>query len=357
MVIKGVVKSVLEEAMNRGATDIHIVVGTYPTFRINKELISLEKFDIMKREELDKLIETVLDKDEYELLLKNKVYDTSFSVFGVGRFRANFYSQRNTFAITFRILPFEIPSLEQLKLPSSIRKFANTNKGLYLVTGTTGSGKSTTLASIVDLINKEQNCHIVTIEDPIEYLHTHKQSIVTQREVNLDSPSYAEALKTVLRSDPDVIMIGEIRDLETMSIALTAAETGHLVLSTLHTVGVAKSIDRIIDTFPSEQQAQARGQLATVLGGVVTQQLIPSINDEGLVVATEVMFVNSAIRTLIREGKQFQIDAIVQTGSSQGMHSLESDLVRLVREKKITEDMALSRAKDIGLIKQLLNVR
>jgi len=275
----------------------------------------------------------------------------------LGRFRANVYKQRNTFGIAIRALPFNIPSFDSLNLPGVIKTFAQKNKGLVLVTGATGSGKTTTLASMIDMINVERKCHIITIEDPIEYLHKHKNSFVGQREVGSDTKSFTNALRAALREDPDVIMVGEMRDTETIAIALTAAETGHLVLSTLHTIGSAKTIDRIIDAFPSNHQSQIKNQLAAVLEGVISQQMIPKRDNSGIWVACEVMIVNNAIRNLIREGKSYQINSIIQTGSNIGMQTMESSLAHLVLEDEITQGEALLRAADSQLLLQLLNRR
>jgi twitching motility protein PilT len=290
-----------------------------------------------------------------ETLLVVGEVDFSFSRSGLGRFRANIYKQRNTFGIAIRSLPFNIPPFGSLGLPDAVKAFARRGKGLVLSTGSTGSGKTTTLASIIDIINTERKCHIITIEDPIEYLHKHKSSLVGQREIGSDTKSFTSALRAALREDPDVIMVGEMRDPETIAIALTAAETGHLVFSTLHTVGAAKTVDRIIDVFPPNQQNQVKSQLATVLEGVVSQQMIPKKGSGGVAVACEVMVVNNAIRNLIREGKPYQINSIIQTGVSAGMQTMEASLAKLVSSGAISQDDAMLRATDTQLLTQLLN--
>lgn len=348
---------ILKKAVELEATDIHLCAGTKPMLRIDCGLTKIDEYEITKYKEIEDIIDEILDDEKKQILKKDKVIDLSFSFAGVGRFRTNIYSQRGTYAIAIRVLPFDVPELHSLNLPESIYNITKKTKGLVLFTGVTGTGKSTTLASIVDYLNKQYNYHIVTIEDPIEYLHKHENSLVTQREIGDDTPNFADALRMALREDPDVIMLGEMRDYETISIALTAAETGHLVLSTLHTGGVIKTIDRIIDAFPSNQHDQVKTQLATVLECVVSQQLLPNQKEKGLVVATEVMFSNSAIRNLIREGKHYQINSILQTGQSEGMHLMESDLARLVDEGYITQEQAFLKARDTRLLTQFLNRR
>ena len=344
----------LSHSKEIGATDVHLCIGRKPLLRVNGGLIEIPGTEILKTDVCDGIINELLDERQKEILTRDRVLDFSFSKSGLGRFRTNIYSQRGTYAIAIRMLPFEIPKFSSLGLPSVVESFTTKSKGLFLVTGATGSGKSTTLASLLDTINENFNYHIITVEDPIEYLHRHKKSLVTQREIGGDADSFAMALRSALREDPDVIMVGEMRDPETISIALTAAETGHLVLSTLHTVGVAKSVDRIVDAFPPAQQNQVRSQLATVLEGVVSQQLIPKKDKHGIVVASEVMFVNPAVRNLIREGKHYQINSIMQTGQTHGMQLLEADLARLVNEGVIDADEAELRASDPQIFAKLL---
>jgi len=325
--------------------------------RINSRLSVVDSFDVIFPPAVNEILDSLLDESKMTALQANKVLDFSFSIPGLGRFRSNIYSQRGTYAIAIRLLPFEIPHFDGLGLPVSVKSFADKTKGLFLVTGATGSGKSTTLASLLSMINEEHNYHIITIEDPIEYLHRHKKSLVSQREIGEDASSFASALRAALREDPDVIMVGEMRDAETISIALTAAETGHLVLSTLHTVGAAKSIDRIIDAFPPNQYNQIRTQLSAVLEGVVSQQLIPRIDKEGLCVASEVMLVNPAIRNLIREGKHYQINNIIQTGQSSGMQLMEAELASYANKGIIDREEAITRSQDQQLLNQFLNRR
>ncbi len=295
---------------------------------------------------IDLMVQEYLGDENMEVLKKNKFIDISYSKRNLGRFRCNIYQQRGTYAMAIRALPLEIPAFETLNLPDVIKNLIDLPSGLVLVTGATGCGKSTTLASIVDMINSRHKYHIVTIEDPIEYLHAHKGSMVTQREIGSDAADFATSLKAALREDPDVIMVGEMRDTETIGTALTAAETGHLVLSTLHTISAVKSIDRIIDAFSKNQQNQTRSQLSSVLQAIISQQLMPRKDGKGLCVACEVMLVNPAIRNLIREGKQYQISNLIQTGSKQGMISMERELAKLVSEGILDKQEGLARAID-----------
>ncbi len=347
----------LAYAHSRKATDLHLCVASRPLVRVDGKLIAIEESLNVSNNDITDIINSLLDDKKKARLERDRVLDFSFSKSGLGRFRANIYSQRGTYAIAIRTLPFDIPPFKDLGLPDVIETFVTKTKGLFLATGATGSGKSTTLASLLNIINETYNYHVITIEDPIEYLHKHKKSLVTQREIGEDADTFAQALRSALREDPDVIMVGEMRDPETISIALTAAETGHLVLSTLHTVGAAKSIDRIIDAFPPAQQNQIRSQLATVLEGVVSQQLIPRSDRSGLVVASEVMFVNPAIRNLIREGKHYQINNIMQTGQTQGMKLLEANLAELCSQGVISMENAMLLAQDQQLLTQFLNRR
>ena len=335
-------------------TDLHICAGSKPLTRVNGRLEEIPDTEVCMPGMINGMIGELLDARKKERLETHRVLDFSFGRPGMGRFRANIYAQRGTFAIAIRLLPFDMPQFKDLGLPAAVESFTSRSKGLFLATGATGSGKSTTLASLLNVINENHSYHVITVEDPIEYLHRHKKSLMTQREVGEDAESFAAALRSALREDPDVIMVGEMRDPETISIALTAAETGHLVLSTLHTVGAAKSIDRIIDAFPPAQQNQVRSQLATVLEGVVSQQLIPRIDRQGLAVASEVMVVNPAIRNLIREGKHYQINSIMQTGQAQGMQLMEADLAQLVNKGVIDREEALLRAQDLQLLQQFL---
>ncbi|MDR3120076.1 MAG: type IV pilus twitching motility protein PilT [Clostridiales bacterium] len=349
--------ALLEFACKHNATDLHIGVGSRPVMRVGSVLDAIPDTEVVLPKTAEAHVRSLVDEKQMEALLSLGEIDFSFSRSGLGRFRANVYKQRNTFGIAIRSLPFNIPPFDSLGLPGVIKSFAKRGKGLVLSTGSTGSGKTTTLASIIDIINSERKCHIITIEDPIEYLHRHKSSLVGQREIGSDTRSFSNALRAALREDPDVIMVGEMRDVETISIALTAAETGHLVFSTLHTVGSAKTIDRIIDVFPPNQQNQVKSQLATVLEGVISQQMIPKRDGAGVVVACEVMVVNNAIRNLIREGKPFQINSIIQTSTNVGMQTMEASLAELVTSGLITQDDAILRASDTQLLMQLLNRR
>ena len=347
----------LEYTCKMKASDLHINVGIKPTLRVNSVLEQIPNAEVITPEISWELVRTLLDDDKRAYLETNGEADFSFSKPGLGRFRVNAYRQRGTYSLAIRLLPFEIPRFDSLGLPQVIKNFSLKSRGLVLATGPTGSGKSTTLASLIGLVNEQRKAHIITIEDPIEYLHKHRNGLIDQREVGSDTKSFASALRAALREDPDVILVGEMRDPETIAIALTAAETGHLVFSTLHTVGAAKTIDRIIDSFPPAQQNQVKGQLATVLEGVVSQQLIPRRDGSGVVPAVEVMVVTPAIRNLIREGKPYQINSMIQTGTSSGMQSLEANLAKLVSDGIITQDDAMVRAADPQILFQMINKR
>ena len=336
-------QSLLKEAVDKMASDIFISVGVPPTLKINGQLIKADDEKLnpeMARKMISELFKT---EEDFLDFVKAGEKDFSTSLAGIGRFRVAAYIQRGSMAAAIRVLRFESLDLGQLNIPTEILDFHSKKKGLILVTGPTGSGKSTTLSAIISLINKKRSCHILTLEDPIEYLHKHDKSIVDQREIGIDTKSYSMALKSALRQAPDVILIGEMRDYETVSIALTAAETGHLVLSTLHTTSAAKTIDRIIDVFEPSQQQQIRVQLSTVLTAVVTQQLLPSI-DDSRIPAFEVMIANPNIRNLIREAKIPQIDAAIQTGRAFGMMSMDMSIANLYNEGKITKETALAYA-------------
>ena len=329
----------LRKAISNNASDIFITVGVPPTFKIQGNLVSADS-DVLLPQDTEHMVKALFVKETYlEKFSREGEIDFSFSLAGLGRFRVNAYFQRGSFAAAIRVLQFVLPDPIKLGIPQTILDFHKRTKGLILVTGPTGSGKSTTLAALIDLINKERACHIITLEDPLEHLHHHEKSIVEQREIGVDSKSYANALRAALRQAPDVILVGEMRDYETISIALTAAETGHLVFSTLHTFGAAKTMDRIIDVFPPNQQQQIRVQLSTILQAVVTQQLLPS-SEKGRVAAFEIMLVNNAIRNLIREGKIPQIDAAIQTGRSAGMITMDASLADLCKKGLITRDDA-----------------
>ncbi|MDD2447822.1 MAG: type IV pilus twitching motility protein PilT [Tissierellia bacterium] len=344
---------ILNLGVEKKASDIHIAVGVPPTYRIYGKLVSFSEKRLTPTDTLQ-LTKEALNEDQFKTIEKQGELDFSYSILGIGRFRVNAYRQRNNYGLALRIIPMEIPNLESLGLPEVARDIAKLSRGLVLVTGPTGSGKSTTIASIIDLINRERNCHILTLEDPIEYLHEHKKSIVNQREIGNDSLSFANALRSALREDPDVILVGEMRDLETISITITAAETGHLVLSTLHTLGSVKSIDRIIDVFPPHQQQQIKVQLASVLKAVVSQQLLPKVDSGGRIAAFEVMIATPAIRNLIREGKIHQIDSMIQTGLKDKMVTMDNSIIDLFIRGCISKDVALGQAFNQQEIKKYL---
>lgn len=332
----------LSEATERRASDVFIVPGMKAAVKINGEIIP-EGDKMMLPEDTYEFIKKVYDiasNNNFERLMTNGDDDFSFSLVGVGRFRVNAYRQRGSLSAVIRIVPFGLPDPEELRIPDAVMNFYNQSKGLVLVTGPAGSGKSTTLACIIDRINRTRNSHILTLEDPIEFLHRHNRSIVSQREVSLDTSNYVTALKAALRQSPDVILVGEMRDLETIEIVMTAAETGHLVLSSLHTIGAANTIDRIIDVFPAGQQQQIRIQLSMVLRGVVSQHLLPS-EKLGRVPAFEIMTVNNAIRTLIRDSRVHQIESTIHSSGGQGMITMDTSLVRLFKDGLISREDAL----------------
>jgi len=333
------INELLKISVEKNASDIFITVGIPPTLKIDGNLVKLEHSKLSP-EDTESLIMKLFKLDEhYQEYLKNGDKDFSISLKGVGRFRVDVYKQRGSMAAAIRVLKFDSNKVKNLNIPKIVLDFHKKTKGLIIVTGPTGSGKSTTISAIIDLINKNRDSHIITIEDPIEHLHRHNKSIVDQREVGIDSRSYKMALRAALRQAPDVIFIGEMRDYETISIALTAAETGHLVFSTLHTIGAAKTIDRIVDVFPANQQQQVRVQLSTVLEGVVSQQLIPS-EDVGRIPAFEIMLSTPAINNMIRSGKVPQIDAAIQTGRSEGMISMDISIAELYNKGLISKKNA-----------------
>ncbi|NLK20897.1 MAG: type IV pilus twitching motility protein PilT [Epulopiscium sp.] len=338
------------------ASDIHITVGVPPIFRINGKLVPIDMPKLSPTDTEEVVMQLLKNSKRKEIFHREGELDFSYAVPKIGRFRVNVYRQRGTCAAALRTVAIDIPSLEELKMPAVIGDLSKHARGLVLVTGPTGSGKSTTLAAMIDKINNERACHILTLEDPIEYLHKHKQSIVNQREIGPDTKSYSAALRSALREDPDVILVGEMRDLETIAIAITAAETGHLVLSTLHTIGAAQTVDRVIDVFPTEQQEQIRIQLANVLRGVISQQLLKTRDGKGRIAATEIMVTTPAISNLIREGKSHQIHSMIQTGNIHGMHSMDMDLANLYKQGKIERQDALTCAQDQETIRRLLGI-
>ena len=344
----------IAEAISRRASDIHLSPGRMPSCRVDGEIVDLADTVLTAADTIE-LTDTLLNPHQKEIYAQYGEVDFAYSLPSLGRFRVNIFLQRGSPAVVARILNLRIPSPKELGLPSSIVELTHKRRGLILVTGATGSGKSTTLASLINIINTEYSGHIITLEDPIEYLHSHQKSIVNQREIGNDTKSYANALRAALRQDPDVILVGEMRDLETISTAVTAAETGHLVFSTLHTIGAANTIDRIIDVFPPYQQQQIRTQLADVLEGVVSQQLLPRINGKGRVAAMEVMLANSAIRNNIREAKTFQIASTIQTSRKQGMITMDDAIYELYIKGDINADSALLFAQDrITLSKKIM---
>lgn len=344
----------LKLAHQNKASDVHVTVGVPPVFRINGKLVHVGNVEPLMQDDADKLAFELLTDKQKKLLSEKGELDFSYAISGVGRFRVNVFLQRGSYAIAIRPIPLDIPSAVELGLPSVLEELAEKKRGLILVTGPTGSGKSTTLATMIDYINRTRKCHILTLEDPIEYLHKHKSSIVNQREIGYDTESYHTALRAALRQDPDVILIGEMRDLETISIAVTAAETGHLVLATLHTIGAVSTVDRVIDVFPSGQQQQVRIQLGSVLQGVVSQQLVKRADGSGRVGAFEIMLCNQAVRNLIREGKSHQLMSSIQTGRKYGMMSMDASLVDLYKKDIITVEDAMAHAVDKDFIKRLI---
>ena len=337
----------LETVISAGASDLHLTAGLPPMMRVHGELGPIKGFRVLTREDLQQLIYAILTQKQREQFEENLELDVSYALPGRGRFRVNVFMQRESLGTVMRLIPFEIKTVEELGLPASVKEFASLRRGLVLVTGITGSGKSTTLAALVDHINAERHEHIMTVEDPIEFLHHHKSSVVNQREVGQDTQSFAKALKHVLRQDPDVILVGEMRDLETISTALTAAETGHLVFGTLHTQDAPQSIDRVIDVFPPHQQQQIRVQLAGTIAGVVSQQLLPTPDGKGRAVAVEILVATPAVRNLIREGKTHQIYTSMQAGGKYGMQVMDQHLAELVKKNKVTYEMALERAHKV----------
>ena len=339
--------ALLVEVITRGASDLHLTAGARPMIRLNGSLLPLEDSPELSPTVIQSIIYAILTQKQRERFEAQLELDFAYAVPGHARFRVNVYKQRDAVGAAFRLIPFEIKALEQLGVPPSVSNFAMLPRGFVLVTGPTGSGKSTTLAGIVDLANRQRRDHIMTVEDPIEFLHQHKSCLVNQREVGEDTHSFTNALKHVLRQDPDIILVGEMRDLETISVALTAAETGHLVFATLHTQDVAQTIDRVIDVFPPHQQQQVRVQLAGALQGIVCQTLCKTADGRGRVVATEVLVATPAIRNLIREGKTHQIYSTLQAGSRHGMHTMDQHLAELVKSGRITYESALEKCHHV----------
>jgi twitching motility protein PilT len=329
--------------LERKCSDLHMTIGAPPTIRLNGSLMPIEGFPDLTAAVLQKMLFAIITQKQRERFEEELELDFAYSVPGRARFRVNIYRQRDAIGAAFRLIPYEIKKLEDLNMPPSIANFAMLPRGFVLVTGPTGSGKSTTLASLVDLANRSRRDHIMTVEDPIEFLHQHRSCLVNQREVGEDTHSFQNALKHVLRQDPDIIMVGEMRDLETISVALTAAETGHLVFATLHTQDAAQTIDRIIDVFPPHQQQQVRVQLAGALQGIVCQALCKTADGRGRVAATEVLVATPAIRNLIREGKSHQIYSALQAGAKHGMQTMDQQLAELVLSGRISYEVGLEK--------------
>jgi twitching motility protein PilT len=347
---------ILKETIALKASDLHMTVGAPPVIRVRGELRPLSDYPKLDSKDTRDTIYSILSNDQRKRLEQEWQVDFSYSVPNHGRFRVNAYMQRASIGAAFRLIPSEIKSVDQLGLPAVIHEFVKKPRGFVLVTGPTGSGKSTSLAAMIDEINQTRKEHILTIEDPIEFLHRHKSCVVNQREIGNDAQSFSLGLKAALRQDPDVILVGEMRDLETISTALTAAETGHLVFATLHTQDTAQTIDRIIDVFPPHQQQQVRVQLSVALQGIVTQQLLPTADGAGRVACCEVLGLTPAVRNLIREGKTHQIHSVLQTSAAQGMQSMDAALAQLVRAGKITRELAEQRSSTPEELRRLMGL-
>lgn len=347
------IEILLEEVFRKKASDLHLQVNIPPMLRVDGVLYPIEGYDPLDEPSVEMLVFSVLEPDQKDILLKDKEFDFSFAFGSLGRFRVNAFHERGNLAAALRLVPNDIKSISELSLPPVLNSFSEYPRGLVLITGPTGSGKSTTLAAIIDKINSERSTHIITIEDPIEFTHISKRSVIVQREVHYDTFSFSAALRSSLRQDPDVVMIGEMRDLETISAAITIAETGHLVFATLHTNSAAQSIDRMIDVFPPHQQSQIRAQLSSILMSVCSQRLIPAIGG-GRIPAAEIMIANPAIRNLIREGKTHQLDAVIQTSAEQGMQTMDRTLAKLVKTGNVTYDDARDFAIDVSEFDRLI---
>ncbi len=349
------INDLLELVIQWGGSDLHLTSGSPPVIRVNGDLRPITEIPMLNGSQIRQMVFSILTQKQREKFEDDFELDTSYALPGRGRFRVNVFLQRDSVGCVMRAIPYEIVDFDRLGIPPAVKPWAYMPRGLVLVTGPTGSGKSTTLASLIDIVNRERSVHIMTVEDPIEFLHMHKRSLINQREVGEDTHSFANALKHVLRQDPDVILVGEMRDLETISTALTAAETGHLVFATLHTQDAPQSVDRIIDVFPAHQQQQIRVQLAAALQGICTQQLVPTMDGAGRAVCCEVMVATPAIRNLIREGKVHQIYSMLQAGGKYGMVTMDMSLAQLVRSHRITLDAALERCANEDDLRRLLN--
>ena len=347
------IEILLEEVVRKKASDLHLQVALPPMLRIDGSLVPLPGSEALDEATVERLVFAILDEDQQQVLAKDKEFDFSFAFGTMGRFRVNAFHERGNLAASLRLIPNEVKTITELGMPPVISKFAEYPRGLVLVTGPTGSGKSATLAAIIDKINTERAHHIITIEDPIEFTHNSKKSMVAQREIHYDTYSFSAALRSSLRQDPDVVLIGEMRDLETISAAITIAETGHLVFATLHTNSAAQSIDRMIDVFPPHQQPQVRAQLSNILMGICSQRLVPAV-EGGRVVAAEILVANPAVRNIIREGKSHQLDAVIQTGADQGMQTMDRTLASLVQSGVVTYDEARNYAVDLSEFERLM---
>lgn len=347
------IEVLLEEVIRKKASDLHLQVGLPPMLRIDGSLVPIPGLPSLDEEHVEILVFAILDDDQKQILLKDKEFDFSFAFGDLGRFRVNAFHERGNLAGALRLIPNEIKTIAELGMPQIVSQFANYPRGLVLVTGPTGSGKSTTLSALIDEINTNKAHHIITIEDPIEFTHKSKKSVVVQREVHYDTYSFSAALRSSLRQDPDVVLIGEMRDLETISAAITIAETGHLVFATLHTNSAAQSIDRMIDVFPPHQQPQVRAQLANILMAICSQRLVPAIGG-GRLVAAEVLIATPAVRNIIREGKTHQLDAVIQTGADAGMQSMDKTLVGMVQSGQVSYDEARNFAVDVAELDRMM---
>jgi len=350
------INDLLKQAVLHGASDLHISVGATPTIRLNGQLKSLTGTPLQADETMA-LAKQFLSGEKYESLFLVGEVDLSYIYSGVGCFRINVFFQQGTISIAARVISTEIPTIDSLGLPEAVKTLSRRSRGLIIVTGPTGSGKSTTLAAMINLINEEKFCHILTLEDPIEYLHRNNKSIINQREIGRDSKTFPNALRAALRQDPDVILVGEMRDLKTISIAITAAETGHLVMASLHTMDAAQAVERIIDVFPSNQQDQIRVQLANTLAGVISQRLLRRLDGSGRIAAVEILVSNSAVRNLIREKKVHQICSFIQTGAKYGMQTMDNHLLALVESGLVNAEEAMEYAVDTDSLARFLHKR
>jgi twitching motility protein PilT len=347
------IEMLLQEVINQNASDLHLQVGLPPMLRIDGALGPIANTSVLDAEAVEKLVFGILDEQQQQILLKDKEFDFSFAFGDLGRFRVNAFHERGNIAAALRLIPNDIKTVAELGLPPVVESFADYSYGLVLVTGPTGSGKSTTLAALVDKINSEKAMHIITIEDPIEFTHKSKRSVIVQREVHYDTYSFNAALRSALREDPDVVLIGEMRDLETISAAITIAETGHLVFATLHTNSASQSIDRMVNVFPPHQQPQIKAQLSNILRAIMAQRLVPAIGG-GRVVASEILIANSAVRNIIRDGKSHQLDNVIQTSADEGMQSMDRTLANFVQSGQITYEEAKNYTVDLTELERMM---